>query len=115
MGIPVLAAQQDGAAPLAADADALTLRAWVTPVGGGEEVLLQDGTAGELLTPGYWAEVLRGRGELRPGTVLISGTIPMREGVDQFAARWRVELADPATGNVIALAYDVVPMPEPAG
>lgn len=95
--------------------DTLTLRAWVTPVGGGEERLVQDGTAGELLPPGYWAEVLRERGELRPGTVLISGTIPMREGVDQFAARWRVELADPATGNVIALAYDVVPMPEPIG
>ncbi|MFD7923026.1 DUF2848 domain-containing protein [Streptomyces sp. NPDC059740] len=95
--------------------DTLTLRAWVTPAGGGRETLIQDGTAGELLAPAYWVEVLRERGELTPGTVLISGTIPMREGVDQFAGRWRVELSDPATGDAIDLRYDVVPMPEPIG
>ena len=93
--------------------DALTLRAWVTSEG--KETLIQDGTLAELLTPGYWADVLRERGDLVPGTVLISGTIPMAEGVDQFAGRWRVELGDPATGDTIDLAYDVVPMPEPIG
>ena len=95
--------------------DTLTLRAWVTPVGGGEELLVQDGTAGELLPPRLLGRRPARARRAGPGTVLISGTIPMREGVDQFAARWRVELADPATGNVIALAYDVVPMPEPIG
>ncbi|WP_326610317.1 DUF2848 domain-containing protein [Streptomyces scopuliridis] len=101
--------------------DALTLRAWVAhaghagDVGSEEETLIQDGTLAELLTPGYWAEVLRERGDLVPGTVLISGTIPMAEGVDQFADHWRVELGDPATGNVIELAYDVVRMPTPIG
>ncbi|MFE4539703.1 DUF2848 domain-containing protein [Streptomyces scopuliridis] len=125
--------------------DALTLRAWVTHSGdtgdtgdtrdtgdsgdsrdggdsgdskdggSGEETLIQDGTLAELLTPGYWAEVLRERGDLVPGTVLISGTIPMAEGVDQFADHWRVELGDPATGDVIELAYDVVRMPAPIG
>ncbi|MFJ6571860.1 DUF2848 domain-containing protein [Streptomyces sp. NPDC091292] len=93
--------------------DALTLRAWVTHRGAETEI--QHGTLAELLTPGYWADVLRDRGDLAPGTVLISGTIPMAEGVDQFAERWRVELADPATGDTIRLAYDVVPMPEPIG
>ncbi|WP_434587727.1 DUF2848 domain-containing protein [Streptomyces sp. A5-4] len=93
--------------------DELTLRAWVTH--GGAETLIQDGTLAELLTPGYWADVLRGRGDLIPGTVLISGTIPMAEGVDQFAERWRVELSDPGTGDVIPLAYDVVRMPTPIG
>ncbi|MFJ5222188.1 DUF2848 domain-containing protein [Streptomyces sp. NPDC088400] len=93
--------------------DALTLRAWVASEG--KETLIQDGTLAELLTPGYWADVLRERGDLVPGTVLISGTIPMAEGVDQFAGRWRVELGDPATGDTIDLAYDVVPMPEPIG
>ncbi|MFF2847995.1 DUF2848 domain-containing protein [Streptomyces sp. NPDC058001] len=93
--------------------DTLTLRAWVTHRG--EETEIQHGTLAELLTPGYWTEVLRARGDLAPGTVLISGTIPMAEGVDQFAERWRVELADPATGDTIRLAYDVVPMPEPIG
>jgi 2-keto-4-pentenoate hydratase/2-oxohepta-3-ene-1,7-dioic acid hydratase in catechol pathway len=107
--------------------DGLTLRAWVTGGGAGTgggtgatahpgtEELIQDGTAADLLTPHHWAEVLRERGELEPGTVLISGTIPMLQGVDQFAARWRVQLADPATGHEISLAYDVLPMPEPIG
>ncbi|MEV8403624.1 DUF2848 domain-containing protein [Streptomyces niveus] len=93
--------------------DDLALRAWVTH--DGRETLIQDGTLAELLTPGYWADVLRERGDLVPGTVLISGTIPMTEGVDQFAERWRVELSDPATGDVIDLAYDVVRMPAPIG
>lgn len=93
--------------------DDLALRAWVTH--DGRETLIQNGTLAELLTPGYWADVLRERGDLVPGTVLISGTIPMAEGVDQFAGRWRVELSDPATGDVIDLAYDVVRMPAPIG
>ncbi|MFJ4922696.1 DUF2848 domain-containing protein [Streptomyces sp. NPDC088725] len=93
--------------------DALTLRAWVTH--DGEESRIQNGTCGELLTPAYWAGVLEERGELVPGTVLISGTIPMAEDVNQFAEGWRVELGDPATGDTIALAYDVVRMAEPVG
>ncbi|MEV8364724.1 DUF2848 domain-containing protein [Streptomyces niveus] len=93
--------------------DDLALRAWVTH--DGRDALIQNGTLAELLTPGYWADVLRERGDLVPGTVLISGTIPMTEGVDQFAERWRVELSDPATGDVIDLAYDVVRMPAPIG
>ncbi|MFJ6750024.1 MULTISPECIES: DUF2848 domain-containing protein [unclassified Streptomyces] len=93
--------------------DALTLRAWVSH--DGKESEIQHGTLAELLTPGYWAEVLRSRGDLVPGTVLISGTIPMADQVDQFADGWRVELGDPATGDVIRLGYEVVPMPEPIG
>ncbi|MEU4657618.1 DUF2848 domain-containing protein [Streptomyces sp. NPDC023723] len=93
--------------------DELTLRAWVGH--GGTETPIQDGTLAELLTPAYWAGVLRERGELVPGTVLISGTIPMADGVDQFADAWRVELGDPATGDTISLAYEVVPMPAPIG
>ncbi|MDH6629470.1 hypothetical protein M2271_007306 [Streptomyces sp. LBL] len=93
--------------------DDLTLRAWVTHRG--QETEIQRGTLAELLTPGYWAEVLRSRGDLVPGTVLISGTIPMTEDVDQFAEAWRVELGDPATGDTIRLAYEVVPLPEPIG
>ncbi|WP_369250443.1 DUF2848 domain-containing protein [Streptomyces sp. R41] len=98
---------------VAARVDDLTLRAWVTH--GGTETEIQRGTLAELLTPGYWADVLRSRGDLTPGTVLISGTIPMTENVDQFAEAWRVELGDPVTGDTIGLAYDVVPMPEPIG
>ncbi|WP_328495483.1 DUF2848 domain-containing protein [Streptomyces sp. NBC_00414] len=93
--------------------DDLTLRAWVTHRG--QETEIQHGTLAELLTPGYWAGVLRSRGDLVPGTVLISGTIPMTEDVDQFAEAWRVELGDPATGDTIRLAYEVLPLPAPIG
>ncbi|MFC6063938.1 DUF2848 domain-containing protein [Streptomyces ochraceiscleroticus] len=93
--------------------DALTLRAWVAH--DGKETEIQHGTLAELLTPAYWADVLSSRGDLTPGTVLISGTIPMTSGVDQFADAWRVELGDPATGDTIRVAYDVRPMPEPIG
>lgn len=94
--------------------DDLTLRAWVTHEDG-QETEIQHGKLAELLTPGYWAEVLRERDALTPGTVLISGTIPMTDGVDQFADGWRVELGDPATGNTIHLAYRVIPLPKPIG
>jgi hypothetical protein len=93
--------------------DEITLRAWVTH--DGVETEIQHGTLAELLSPAYWTDVLRARGELTPGTVLISGTIPMADVVDQFAERWRVELRDPSTGHTIALAYDVLPMPAPIG
>lgn len=113
-GPDVLAGAAWRLADVADHLDSLTLRAWVTGEDGAEE-LIQDGTAGELLSPQHWADVLRERGELEPGTVLISGTIPMLHGVNQFAGHWRVQLADPATGDEISLGYDVVPMPEPIG
>lgn len=59
--------------------------------------------------------MLRERGLHTTGTVLISGTIPMVHGVDQFADSWRVELGDPATGETIELAYRVRRLPEPIG
>jgi 2-keto-4-pentenoate hydratase/2-oxohepta-3-ene-1,7-dioic acid hydratase in catechol pathway len=89
--------------------DEIELTAWAD----GERI--QAGTLAELLTPGYWVDVLRDRDLLRPGTVLLSGTIPMREGVNQFAGTWRVELRDPATGDTIECAYQVVRMPEAIG
>ncbi|MGK4596924.1 DUF2848 domain-containing protein [Amycolatopsis sp. w19] len=89
--------------------DALTLSAWAG------ETLIQQGKLAELLPPSYWLDVLRERGLHAPGTVLISGTIPMVHGVDQFADSWRVELGDPATGETIELAYSVRRLPEPIG
>lgn len=93
--------------------DEITLRAWVGS--GGVEVEIQHGTLAELLAPAHWLDVLRARDLHRPGTVLISGTIPMREDVDQFGDAWRVKMADPATGEVIELAYTVRRLPEPIG
>ncbi|ONI70204.1 hypothetical protein BWI15_25740 [Kribbella sp. ALI-6-A] len=84
----------DVAWPLASiehELDQFTLKAWVRH--GGEEQLIQDGTLAQLLPPAYWVKELGNL--LRPGTVLLSGTIPMIAGVDQFADAWRVELTDP--------------------
>ena len=93
--------------------DALTLRAWVTH--GDTSTEIQHGTLAELLAPAYWIDVLRSRDALTPGTVLISGTIPMTPGVDQFGDGWSVELSDPATGDTIRLGYDVRSMPAAIG
>lgn len=91
--------------------DAVRLRAWVGV--GDERRLIQDGTLGDLLPPTYWLDVLQARGMHRPGTVLLSGTVAMIEGVDQFAEHWEVELADEVTGRVISHAYDVRTMAPP--
>jgi Protein of unknown function (DUF2848) len=90
--------------------DDLRLRAWVTHDGGPEQ-LIQDTTLAALLAPQYWLSTL---GDLLvPGTVLLSGTVSMLPDVDQFADRWRVELADPTTGDTLGLSYAVERMPEP--
>jgi hypothetical protein len=91
--------------------DACTLRAWVGE--GTDETEIQHGTLAELLPPEYWLDVLAGRGLAEPGVVLLSGTIPMHRGVDQFAAYWRVEMADPGTGDVLGLRYRVGVLPTP--
>jgi len=80
----------------------------------GRKQVIQKGTLGELLTPGYWLERLRRTGSrCRDGVAV--GTIPMVAGVDQFAARWRVELRDPRSGSAVACEYAVRRLPEPVG
>lgn len=90
--------------------DTIRLRAWV---GSGE--LIQDATLEALLPPSYWLDVLRSRDLLTPGTILLSGTVAMLPGVDQFNDSWRVELSDPTTGDTLDLAYTVAKLPEPIG
>ncbi|TCO52116.1 uncharacterized protein DUF2848 [Kribbella antiqua] len=82
--------------------DQFTLKAWVQH--GETEQLIQDGTLAQLLPPSYWLTQLGER--LVPGTVLLSGTIPMIPGVDQFADAWRVELTDPR-GVSSRIVYNV--------
>ena len=93
--------------------DDIALEAWV---GNGDTIeLIQQGTLGDLLAPKYWLDVLTERGDARPGTVLLSGTISMRKSVNQFADTWKVAITDPATKDVIGVEYRTVPMPEPIG
>ncbi|MFB6724782.1 DUF2848 domain-containing protein [Kribbella sp. NPDC056345] len=87
--------------------DQFTLKAWVRH--GDTEQLIQDGTLAQLLPPSYWIKELGDR--LVPGTVLLSGTIPMIAGVDQFADAWRVELTDPR-GVTSRIVYTVEQLAE---
>lgn len=82
---------------------------------GAEQTVIQRATLAALLTPAYWLEVLRGRGEASAGTVLLSGTIAMIEGVDQFSDRWEAELIDPVLNRSIRCAYSVEQLPDPIG
>ncbi|WP_295732831.1 DUF2848 family protein [uncultured Bartonella sp.] len=81
-----------------------TLKAWAKEKG--EEKLIQDGKTGLLISPAEWLKKLEKADLARPGTVLMSGTIPMIKSVNQFADRWRVELAD-HKGNVSRVSYDI--------
>jgi hypothetical protein len=94
--------------------DLITLKAWVGAEGEADS-LIQDSSLGALLTPDYWLDVLELRGLNKPGTVLISGTVAMIAGVNQFARSWRVEMADPVTGQSVDVAYAVRQMAEPIG
>ncbi|MFT3862472.1 DUF2848 family protein [Micropruina sp.] len=88
--------------------DSFTLRAWVT--NDGVEQLIQDGSPALLLSPDYWIERLAQAGRLQPGTVVMSGTIPMLPGIDQFADAWRVELAAPdKTVSRVGYTVEVLP------
>lgn len=80
--------------------------------GEAEPIVIQDSTLDALLTPSYWLQRLEAQGLKTPGTVLLSGTIPMRAGVDQFADRWQVRLSDPITGLDIECGYDIRRLPE---
>ncbi|MFC8178511.1 DUF2848 domain-containing protein [Rhodococcus sp. NPDC057297] len=89
--------------------DDITLKGWVG------ETPIQTGSLADLLAPKYWLDVLRERGLFKRGTILISGTISMHPGVDQFADAWKVEMSDAATGNVLTCEYDVIRMADPIG
>lgn len=107
----VLARQAWRLADIADRIDELTLTGIIQTDAGPQ--VIQKGTLAELLTPMYWVDELRTRGLLEPGTVLMSGTIPMRADVDQFATGWSVELGDPDTGRTISLSYEVDQTPTP--
>ncbi|MEW9871907.1 DUF2848 domain-containing protein [Arthrobacter sp. HS15c] len=94
--------------------DRITLKGWVGE-GDTPDTLIQDSSLEALLTPDYWLEVLTERGLNKPGTVLISGTVAMTHGVNQFARSWKVEMADPVTGSTVDAQYVVEQMAEPIG
>lgn len=89
--------------------DRITLRAWA------DDVLIQDASLADLLTPDHWLDALAERDLFRAGTVLLSGTVQMAPGVEQFASSWRVELYDPVLDRRSTCDYTVERMPSPIG
>lgn len=89
--------------------DRITLRAWA------DDVLIQDASLADLLTPDHWLDALAERDLFRAGTVLLSGTVQMAPGVEQFASSWRVELHDPVLDRRSTCGYTVERMPSPIG
>ncbi|MBI0169819.1 MULTISPECIES: DUF2848 family protein [Bartonella] len=81
-----------------------TLKAWVKDRQ--EEKLIQNGNAGLLISPSKWLTKLEKAGLARPGTLFMSGTIPMKKSVNQFSNHWRVELAD-QKGNISRVSYEI--------
>ena len=84
--------------------DQMTLRSWATI--NGERTLYQDGTLAMIRPPLELIEGHAGKAVLAAGTVLMSGTPPAIGGI-RPAARFEMELADPASGRSIACGYDI--------
>jgi len=112
-GLDVLGTRAWRLTEIADRLDDVQLRAWVRH--GERTELIQDAPLAALLPPAHWLGVLRERGWLRPGTALLSGTVAMLPGVDQFADGWRVELRDPAGGDPLVVDYRVELLPDPIG
>lgn len=72
----------------------------------GTWVRLQEGRIADLISPLSWLERLRDLKRLTPGTLLLGGTVPMRDADKQFAQEWRVRLQR-STGESIDLKYAV--------
>jgi hypothetical protein len=86
--------------------DSLELSAHVTI--GGERVLYQQGALALMRTPD---DLMQRYGKaLRPGTVMMSGTLNAIGGI-RAAQRFEMRLDDPATGRAIAHAYDIDTLP----
>jgi hypothetical protein len=92
--------------------DDLSLRCW-THAEGSECELYQDSLLLELLPPRYWIDFLGDRGEAENGTVLFSGTVPIKTHLPSYASHWSVELHDPHTNEEIRHDYQVVVLPGP--
>jgi hypothetical protein len=86
--------------------DSLVLRAHATI--GGERVLYQEGNLALMRTPDDLMQ--RYGAPLRPGTVMMSGTLNAIGGI-RPGSQFDMRLEDPATGRAIAHAYDIVELP----
>lgn len=89
---------------IADELDAIVLRSKVLV--DGDWTVLQEGTVGDLISPLDWLDRLRDLDRLQPGTLLLGGTVPMRNPERQFADAWSVELVRP-DGDILTVQYQV--------
>lgn len=89
--------------------DDCVMRASVS-VDGVDFSVQQEGTVAELIAPTEWLRRLEDLGRLAPDTLVMGGTLPMKQPDAQFAPWWRVELEAPS-GAVISHTYRVTQMP----
>ena len=87
------------------DLDPLVLEAKATI--GGREESYQTGTLA-LIRP--LKDLVDGYGGLKPGTVMLCGTVPVTGGI-RPADRLAISITDPARGRSLAHAYDIETLP----
>jgi hypothetical protein len=86
--------------------DSLVLRSWVGEAG--REQLYQEGRMSDLLPPDELLEMLHRRlGGSLEGSVIYTGTIPLRGKVFWAKPYFEAELVDPLTGRSIRCRYRV--------
>lgn len=93
---------------VAARWDALTLKAFATI--DGARVPYQDGTLAALRSPADLVAKWTGGAPLPVGTVMFCGTVAAIGGI-RPAARFDMEIADPASGDRLAHGYDIDVLP----
>jgi len=86
--------------------DRLTLESRATI--DGQEVVYQTGTFA-MIRP--LTELVEGYGGLKPGTVMLCGTVPVEGGI-RHADRFAMRLSDPESGAAVEHAYSIETLPE---
>lgn len=86
--------------------DRLTLESRATI--DGREVVYQSGTFA-MIRP--LADLVAGYGGLKPGTVMLCGTVPATGGI-RYADRFAMRLGDPESGAAVEHAYTIETLPE---
>lgn len=86
--------------------DDLMLRSWVGEEG--REELYQEGRMSAILAPEELLSILRSRmGKRLDGSVIYTGTIPLRTGIFLAKPYFEAELFDPLTGRSLRCRYRV--------
>jgi len=88
--------------------DALTIRSWATI--DGQRTLYQDATLANILAPLTLVNAYTDNQNLKPGTIMMSGTPPAIGGI-RPAQRFDMEIEDTNTGRQITHGYDIDVLP----